>query len=136
MNELSYPDFRDLREARSFAGVAQPSRSFAATPRTRSGGRPRAHWGALVTANYFAVVKPGFAAGGGFDLARDDTRGGPRVVVLGHDLWQRGFGSITGVVGRQVAINRRPATIVGVTAAGFRSTDVPIVLRVLDTVVA
>ena len=124
-NELSYPDFRDVRAARSFEGVAASDPLLPAA--IGLAGDPQRHWGALVTANYFTVVKPGFAAGGGFDPARDDTRGGPRVVVLSHDLWQRDFGGDPGVVGRQVAINQRPATIVGVTAAVFRGTDVPIV---------
>ena len=124
-NELSYPDFRDLREARSFDGVAASNPLLPAA--IGLAGDPQRHWGALVTANYFAVVKPGFAAGGGFDPARDDTRGAPRIVVLSHELWQRDFGGDPGIVGREVAINQRPATIVGVTAAGFRGTDVPIV---------
>ena len=124
-NELSYPDFRDVRQARSFAGVAASNPLLPAE--LGLAGEPERHWGALVTANYFAVVKSGFAAGGGFDLTRDDTRGGPRVVVLSHALWLRYFGGNRGVVGSQVMINRRPATIVGVTAAGFRGTDVPIV---------
>jgi predicted permease len=124
-NELSYPDFRDLGQARSFDGVAASDPLLPAA--IGLAGDPQRHWGALVTANYFTVVKPAFAAGGGFDPGRDDTRGAPRVVVLSHDLWQRGFGGDPGVVGRQVAINQRPATIVGVTAAGFRGTDVPIV---------
>jgi predicted permease len=124
-NELSYPDFRDLREARSLDGVAASNPLLPAA--IGLAGDPERHWGALVTANYFAVVKPAFAAGRGFDPARDDIRGTPRVVVLGYDLWQRGFGGDPGVLGRQVAINQRPATIVGITAAGFRGTDVPIV---------
>jgi predicted permease len=124
-NELSYPDFRDLRGARSFDGVAASDPLLPASIGLE--GDPQRHWGALVTANYFEVVQPRFAAGGGFDASRDDTRGGPRVVVLSHDLWRRAFAGDPGVVGRQVAINQRPATIVGVTEAGFRGTDVPIV---------
>ena len=99
-NELSYPDFRDLRQARSFAGVAASNPLLPAE--LGLAGEPERHWGALVTANYFGVVESGFAAGGGFDLTRDDTRGAPRVVVLSHALWLRYFGGNRGVVGSQV----------------------------------
>ncbi len=121
-NELSYLDFLDLRSARSFAGIAAYNPLLTVSIRAR--GEPERHWGALATANYFAVVKPAFAVGRGFDPQRDDQRGAPRVVVLSHDLWQRSFGGDPAVVGRSIAINNSPATVIGVTAAGFRGTDV------------
>ncbi len=49
------------------------------------------------------------------------------MIVLSHDLWQRHFAGDPGIVGRPVTINRRPATVVGVTAASFRGTDVGVV---------
>jgi putative ABC transport system permease protein len=124
-NELSYLDFVDVRNARAFDGIAAYDPLLAVS--IRAHGDPERHWGALATANYFAVVKPPFVVGRGFDPQRDDERGAPRVVVLSHDLWQRSFGADPTVVGRTVAINSSPATVIGVTAAGFRGTDVGIV---------
>ncbi|MGH7482027.1 MAG: ABC transporter permease, partial [Longimicrobiales bacterium] len=46
--------------------------------------------------------------------------GGPRVVVLGHELWRRRFASDPGVVGRTVPIDGRATLVVGVMPAGFR----------------
>jgi predicted permease len=123
-NELSYLDFIDVRSARSFDGVAAYDPLLPAS--IRAHGDPERHWGALATANYFAVVKPAFALGRGFDPQHDDERGAPRVVVLSHDLWQRNFAGDPSVVGRSIAINNAPATVIGVTAAGFRGTDVGI----------
>jgi predicted permease len=120
-NELSYPDFRDLREARSFAGFAASDALLPAA--IGAEGDPQRHWGALVTANYFAVVKPRFAAGHGFDAGRDDTPGQPPVVVLSHELWRGRFGGDPDIVGRTISINKRAVTVIGVTAAGFRGTD-------------
>jgi predicted permease len=118
---LSYPDFHDLREARAFDGIA----AHTALPASIAWrGDPQRHWGAIATANYFAVVRPRFALGRGFDASRDDTPGESRVVVLSHDFWRRRFGGDLGVIGRTMAINQRDATIIGVTAAGFRGTDV------------
>jgi predicted permease len=121
-NELSYPDFEDLRRARSFEGIAAYDPLLPVSMGVR--GDPQRHWGSLVTANYFAVVKAGFATGRGFDASRDDTPGEPRVVVLSHDLWHRRFAGDAHIVGRTIAINNRAATVIGVTAANFRGTDV------------
>jgi predicted permease len=121
-NELSYPDFRDLRQARSFDGIAGYNLLLPASIGVY--GDPQRHWGILATANYFAVIKPAFAAGHGFDASRDDTRGGPPVVVLSHALWHRRFAGDPGIVGRTISINNRATTVIGVTAAGFRGTDV------------
>jgi predicted permease len=124
-NQLSYPDFRDLRRARSFEGIAAADPLFSASLGLL--GDPQRHWGALVTANYFEVVRPGFAAGRGFDVNRDDTPGEPRVVVLSHHLWETRFQKNPGIVGRTLTMNGRPATVIGVTGAGFRGTEVAIV---------
>jgi hypothetical protein len=42
------------------------------------------------------------------------------VVILGHDLWERQFGSDRGVVGRAVTISGKPATVVGVMPPRFK----------------
>src|SRR5207247_7919436 len=50
---LSYPDFQDLRQARAFDGIAASDPLLPAS--IGAEGNPQRHWGALVTANYFAV---------------------------------------------------------------------------------
>ncbi|MGH9371538.1 MAG: ABC transporter permease [Vicinamibacterales bacterium] len=118
---LSYPDFEDLRQARSFDGIA----AYTDLPASLAGeGDRQRHWGIVATANYFDVVKPPFAAGRGFDSSRDDTLGASRVVVLSHDLWQTRFNGDPAIVGRSISINNRAATVIGVTAARFRGMDV------------
>jgi putative ABC transport system permease protein len=42
------------------------------------------------------------------------------VVVLGHGLWQRRFGSDPNIVGKTVLLNARPYNVVGVMDADFR----------------
>ena len=44
----------------------------------------------------------------------DERPGAPRVVVIGHDVWETRFGSATDVVGRVVRIDRETVTVVGV----------------------
>ena len=119
---FSYPDFHDLRGMQSFEAIAAYNPLLPASIGPE--GDPQRHWGALVTANYFDVVRPAFVAGRGFDAGRDDTPGASRAVVLSHDLWQRQFAGDPHIVGRTIAFNKRAATVVGVAAAGFRGTDV------------
>ena len=124
-SELSYPDFRDLGRARSFEGLAASDPGL--TVSIGAEGEPERHWGAVATANYFEVVKPAFALGRGFDARRDDTPGEPPVIVLSHALWNRRFGGDPGIVGRSISINKRMATVIGVTARAFRGTEAGIV---------
>ena len=120
--DLSFPDFRDLRQARAFAGVAAYTPLLAASIGLQ--GDPQRHWGTLATANYFDVVQPRFVLGRGFDASRDDAPGEAPVVVLSHGLWHARFAGDPQIVGRTIPINDRPATVIGVAAEGFRGTDV------------
>jgi predicted permease len=117
---LSYLDFRDVQAAHAFSGAAASSMLAASITIDRD---PQRHWGAITTAGYFDVIRPGFIAGRGFDAARDDEAGAARVIVLSHGLWQSRFASDPAIVGRLVAVNRRPATVIGVTREGFRGID-------------
>jgi macrolide transport system ATP-binding/permease protein len=56
--------------------------------------------------------------------ADDRTPNAHPVVVLGHALWQRGFGGDPGVVGRTVVLNTRPYTVLGVAPPGFRGAAI------------
>jgi predicted permease len=123
---MSYPDYRDLTKARSLAGVAA---YFPMLPGalSREGAEARRYWGTIASANYFDVVRPGFALGRGFDSARDDAPGSQPVVVLSHRLWLSRFGGDPGILGRGVVMNGRSVTVIGVTPPGFRGTDVAMV---------
>src|SRR3954471_11914587 len=52
--------------------------------------------------------------------AEEDRPGGASVVVLGHALWQRRFGGDPSVVGREVQIDGRAWTVIGVMSPEFR----------------
>lgn len=118
---LAYPDFEDLRTARSLQGMTA---YFQFMPAAISGnGEPQRYWGSVVTANYFQVVRPPFVIGRGFDPERDDRKGEPAVVVLSYPLWTSRFGSDRAIVGRDIELNGRKATVAGVTGPGFRGTE-------------
>jgi predicted permease len=122
---MSYPDFLDIRAARSFQGIAGYFPVVAAA--ISSNGEPQRYWGSLVTANYFDVVRPVFRLGRGFDAALDDTQGAPPAVVLSSHLWQGRFSADPEIVGKTIEMNKRKVKVVGVTAAGFRGTEVALV---------
>jgi putative ABC transport system permease protein len=74
-----------------------------------------------VTASYPSVLGLRPTLGRWFTAA-EDVPGAPVVVVLGHEAWQRKFGSSPSVIGRTIRIDSVPATIVGVGPAGHRAT--------------
>src|SRR5262249_29905454 len=43
-------------------------------------------------------------------------------IVLGYSYWQKRFGANSNVLGKQVLVEGKPATIIGVTPKGFRGT--------------
>jgi putative ABC transport system permease protein len=47
----------------------------------------------------------------------------PRVVVIGHDLWQRAFGADRRIVGRAVNVDGISMTVIGVMPPGFTFPD-------------
>ena len=115
---LSYPDYRDLRQRTDcYTGLLGHHDDVV----TLTGGtRPERRWGALVSANYFDVLRARPALGRFFLAEEETAEGGAPVVVLSHDLWRNRFGSDRGVLGRTLEINRRPYTVVGVAPPGFR----------------
>lgn len=114
----SWMDYRDIRERnRTFQALA----AFKPLRMDLSAGQLTERVsGQIVTGNYFEALGVEPAAGRLLGPADDDEIGGEPVAVLGHGLWTRRFGADPGVVGRQVRLNGRAFTVVGVTAEGFR----------------
>lgn len=118
---MSYLELQDLR--RDGKTLASVTGVFPVLPASiSSGGDPKKYWGTLASANYFDVVRPGFALGRGFDL-KDDRIGEAPVVVLSHHLWRNRFGGDPSIVGKTIVFNGRSAQVLGVTAQGFRGTE-------------
>lgn len=78
--------------------------------------------GAVVTTNYFDVLGQRMTAGRAFGATEDDP-GRANVAVISDGLWRRDLGHDPGVIGRQLIVNGRAFTVVGVAAAGFRGPD-------------
>jgi predicted permease len=77
--------------------------------------------GSVVSENFFRGLGIVPAAGSFFMGPPEEPVG--QVVVLSHAYWTARFGGDPAVVGRTVRLNDHPFTILGVTPAGFRSSQ-------------
>jgi len=55
----------------------------------------------------------------GRTFTEDEDRGGDKVVVLSHGLWQRLFGADRGLIGNAITMNRIPYAVIGVMPPEF-----------------
>lgn len=115
--EVSLANFQDWRaQGTTFEAMA----ASVAGPCSLSseGGVPISVDGALVTGDFFKVFRLKPLLGRLLD-GNDDRADAPPVAVLSATLWETRFASDPGIVGRTVAIDSRPYTVVGVAARGF-----------------
>jgi len=119
---FSYPNYKDM-QARTevFSGLL--AYRFAPLSLSHDGLNERL-WGYSVTGNYFDVlgIKP--ALGRLISLDDDRTRGAHPVTVISHQCWQQRFGSDPSVIGKEVIVNGRNFTIIGVAPLGFVGTEI------------
>jgi len=117
---FSVPEVRDLRSGvPSLAGMAEYS-SFAVVHQASEGA---VRWNVgLVTGNYFQVM--GLAAVvGRLTLPSDDGPGAAPVAVLTYATWINRFGGDSAVVGRQITLDRRQVTVIGVVQSAPNFPD-------------
>jgi len=83
-----------------------------------SDGEPEEVPGQIATVNLFSGLGTYPLLGRTF--AADDTRDNQSsVVIISYALWQRRFGGDSGIVGRQITLNNRQNTVIGVMPANF-----------------
>jgi putative ABC transport system permease protein len=83
------------------------------------GDEPERVVSASVTPELFATLGVAPTLGRVFAPA-DVAAGAAGPIVIGHGLWQRRFGGDPGVVGREVQLDGRARTVIGVMPAAFR----------------
>src|SRR5262245_43193748 len=80
--------------------------------------------GEVVSGNYFQVLG-GAAAMGRVLTPEDEAGGAENAVVVSDRAWRNHFAADAGIVGKQVLINDRGFTVVGVTAPAFKGVEHP-----------
>ena len=109
---VSYPAYREVAEnASGFSDVACWSGAFS---NLGAQSRIETH---VVSGNYFRTL--GATPHLGRAITPQDERGNASVAVLSYAAWQREFGSDPGAIGREIRVNGKPVTVVGVMPPGF-----------------
>jgi predicted permease len=112
-------DYEKLREMNAFEDLTTYEMAFARSSYKLSGDAdPDRVAGVMVAQNFFSFLGRPPIVGRSFTEAECQLSG-PGAVILSHSLWQRRYSGRTDVIGRQVMINDRAATIVGVMPASF-----------------
>src|SRR5262249_23493827 len=112
-----YAALQDLRrQSDSFTDV------FGATAEIsglNSGNRTTRFLYSAVTGNFFSALGVRPALGRFFEPGEGENGVGELNIVLGHSLWLKQFGGDPGVVGRQVRVDGRTATVIGIVPKDF-----------------
>lgn len=96
--------------------------AFGGSTATLTGdGDPEQLSGTAVTPGYFEVVGVQPALGRVFQ-PEEYQLGTDRVVILGHDLWQRRYGGDKNIINRNVILDGNSCTVVGVMPPGLYPT--------------
>ena len=115
-SSMSIPDIVDWqKQTQSFEQIAAFYSGGALLSTGDEVERVRA---AAVSPEFFPLFKTNPVAGRVLQ-ADDMQKGREPAVVISHALWQRRFGGTQDVVNREVILNGKPATIVGIMPAGF-----------------
>ncbi|MFN2563978.1 MAG: ABC transporter permease [Gemmatimonadaceae bacterium] len=117
---ISPPEYFEYREqTREFADIAAYNMG---AMNFSEGDQPERVNAAFVTWNMFRVLRVNPSHGRWFSAEEDRPNADP-VAVLSHELWTRKLGGDRSVVGRQIEINGRKRTVVGIAPPGFDLHD-------------
>jgi putative ABC transport system permease protein len=121
-NAGTFGMYRELAaRSRSLDAIAV----FRAWQPTNTGPQqPERFDGQRVSAGYFDVLGVRPALGRGFQPS-DDVANGPPVVILSDALWRRRFDADVGIVGREITLDERLYTVIGVMPRDFENVLAP-----------
>src|SRR5262249_3017443 len=119
LDVISYPNYRDLRDAVPGLDLAAHAQPIARVGSTDAGELLTVE---LVTGNYFRVL--GLAPRLGRLLSELDDReeGRQPVVVISEGYWRSHYAANSAALGSTVLVNSTPFEIVGVAPADYRGT--------------
>jgi predicted permease len=117
---LSYPELLDFRvQAEGFSDLFAYEIDLAGM----SADNKADHFlAAHVTGNYFSGLRLKPALGRLFLPGEGEKPGSESLVVIGYSYWQKRFGGRSAVIGKQVLVDGKPATIIGVSPKDFHGT--------------
>ncbi len=121
--EVSFPDYQDLRaRTRVLDDVAIYQERLATI---RGDGDAERVPAANSTDGLFRIL--GVAPILGRTYTREeDTENGPKVVVIGEDLWRRRYAADPNIIGRVIDVARTRTEVIGVMPSSFRFPNLAI----------
>jgi len=120
--DFSYPMYQALRDKNSvFAGVF--CRSGVAFNAGYAGQSEQAR-GEMVSGSYFEVLGVRPWIGRLFTEENDRVLGGNPVAVLSYGYWQTRFGGDASIIGKEILLDTKPMTVIGVTPPDFYGTEI------------
>src|SRR5215469_11824282 len=120
-DRLSYPMYQEIRDKNQVL-----SGMFCTYPATVSAsfeGRSELIGADFVSGNFFPVLGIGAAVGRVFNASDDLYQGGHPLAVISNGYWRARFNADRSIVGKQILVNGRALTIIGVSPAGFDGVE-------------
>lgn len=116
INSVSAANFADWKnQSKSFEALAAFDQNEA---NLTGSGLPEKIQDAEVTANFFTLCDKQPFLGRAF-VTGEDQPGRENVVILSQHLWARRYGADPGIVGKEIHIDGKPYTVVGVMPRTF-----------------
>ncbi len=118
-NDLNPVKNQELIEIRrQLNGMAETAGFAGSTMNLSDLDRPERYAGAYVSSNLFRTLGVAPQTGQDFSDA-DSADGAATVAMISNELWQNRYGGDPAIVGRQIRINAKAATVVGVMPPNF-----------------
>ena len=114
---LSFLDMRDMKEATAAFSTIAGVR-FSAMTVADGGGEPERLSGAAISWDLFPLLGTSPVLGRGFS-ADDDKPNAGGVVLLSHQVWMTRYQGDRNILGRNILVNARPFTVIGVMPPNF-----------------
>jgi predicted permease len=113
---MSAPEFLDIqKEAKSWESIGA---FYVDGANVGTASEPIRVTAAAVTRSLIQALGVQPARGRNFS-PQEDSYGGPRTVLITDGLWRRAFGADAGIIGKELQIDSRSYTVIGVMPPGF-----------------
>ena len=110
--------FKEMQSgAHSFSGLAAIAGDESLT--LAGGTEPEVVSGVLVSGNFLQLLGVDPVLGRGF-IPSEDSPGGPPVVMISSELWQRRFNRDPHIIGKPITLSATPYSVIGVLPPRFQ----------------
>src|SRR2546423_9807568 len=120
--QVSYPNFVDWRARNQSFEAMSTFRGWSVN--VTGADKPENIGARIVGADYFKVMRATPLLGRDFS-DEDDKPGAPPVTLISYEFWQQHFGGDPNIVGKQILLDDKSHTIIGVLPESFAHQGPP-----------